>query len=172
MTVVAYDGKSIAADRRSTWDNEPTPHGTTKLRLLRHGKRRFAVAHAGVMGNAYRMLEHVLFGYRTAGVLAPYDRGNAERSALMIVELLPDDCHKVTLVDYDGGETDVTDEPAAIGSGQDYAMGAMHAGADALTAVRIAAKLNTSCGDGETVHQIAALHQLPLSQFASITGES
>ena len=72
MTCVAYDGKSIAADRRRTWDREPTPHGTDKIRLLRQGQRRFAVAHAGVEGQAYRMLTHHLFGHRNAGVLEPY----------------------------------------------------------------------------------------------------
>ena len=67
MTVVAYDGKSIAADRRSTWDGEPVPHGSLKLKLLRHRTRRFIVAHSGFEAQAMRMFDHHLHaGDRTA----------------------------------------------------------------------------------------------------------
>jgi len=40
--------------------------------------------------------------------------------------------------------------PWAIGSGADYALGAMAAGKDARAAVLIAASLDTSTGDGVT----------------------
>jgi hypothetical protein len=171
MTCVAYDGKSIAADRRSTWDREPTPHGTDKIRLLRQGQRRFAVAHAGVEGQAYRMLTHHLFGHRNAGVLEPYAKLGDENATLMVLELLPESCHRVTLIGIDGGETDVTDAPASLGCGGDYAMGAMHAGATAVEAVLIACKLDTRCGDGYTTFQLADLQAMPLSAFKSITGD-
>ena len=170
MTVGAYDGKSIAADRRSTWEREPAPHGTDKIRLLRQGERRFAVAHAGVQAQAYRMLDHFLHGRRIAGVLEPYIMLGDERATLMVLELLPDSCHRTILIGNAGDETDVTDAPATVGCGGDYAMGAMHAGASAVDAVWIACKLDTACGDGITAYSLEDLQTLPLSKFTSITG--
>lgn len=170
MTVVAYDGKSIAADRRSTWEREPTPHGTNKIRLLRHGERRFAVAHAGVQAQAYRMLDHFLHARRVAGVLEPYVMLGDERATLLVLELLPDSCHRTIFIGSIGDETDVTDAPATLGCGGDYAIGAMHAGASAVEAVKIACKLDVYCGDGITSFGIAELQAMPLSKFTSITG--
>lgn len=168
MTVIAYDGKSIAADRLSTWDREPVPNPTNKIRLLRDGSRRFAVAHAGEQAQAYRLLWHYLHGDRIAGVLMPYARIGDEKCSLMVLELLPESCHRCTIIGHAGDETDVTDAKAAIGCGQDYAIGAMYAGADAGAAAQIACQLDTLCGNGITTYTLAYLQSLPVSGFASI----
>lgn len=171
MTTIAYDGKAIASDRRATWDNEPCPHPESKLSLFSFNGRRFIVGRSGFPNQAMRLFNHFLTAQRFGGLTYPYCRIGDERATLLVVELLPDYCHRATLIDTGGGETDVTDCPAAIGSGASYALGAMDAGAAAVRAVEIASRRNVHCGDGCDSFTIAHAHDYQADDFpAFISG--
>lgn len=53
---------------------------------------------------------------------------------------------KIALLDSGGWPMDIKAPFYSLGSGADIALGAMAAGADAVEAVRIAIKYNTTCG--------------------------
>lgn len=133
MTVVAFDGKTLAADRRTLASNSDilcAPR--TKVFITDHG----AIATVGrAKGEAQKaeVLESLSSGKRTG---------------------FADDLEGMTLLRdgsawmfIDGGVVPVI-PPHAMGSGHEVARGAMAAGCDAESAVRITNELVVSCGDG------------------------
>lgn len=144
MSVVCWDGRTLAADKQAT-DCDMRVE-TTKIRLIKSGPfGGEVVAWVGceVDGSA----------------LADWYEQGAE----------PDKWPKAAQVDKESSSRLIvagaagckhfqgTHAPIAIrvtepfrawGSGRDYAMGAMEAGADAREAVRIASKFCITCGGG------------------------
>lgn len=135
MTVIAWDGKRIAADRQVTFGDLRVT--TTKLRRLASGE---VIASTGDQ-ELGRMLE------------AWYERGadpssypkfeNEERARLIVVGedgLSTYGRHPVAVK--------CEDQFIAFGSGRDVAIGALAMGADARRAVEVASQFNTGCGLG------------------------
>jgi len=137
MTVIAWDGAVMAADRRAV---------DSGVELLVSKLRRFDGMLVGISGEAAHAEE--LFAWFAAGAspeaYPPAQREDATWCAVLAVR--PDG----TLLRY--GLTpypiQIANSFAAIGSGRDYALAAMHLGRGARQAVEVACALNTSCGGG------------------------
>lgn len=153
MTTIAYDGRSIAADTLDVVGTETAPFPGVKLypcsipvsigtgvrQCKEDPTQRVIVGTSGCPAHSRRQLNHYVNAPRCLGQpmtsLADVD------GSLIVVHLDVDDgtgkC-AAYLVDRMGTITPITGRLMAIGSGQDYAMGAMAAGKSAPQAVEIA----------------------------------
>lgn len=138
MTVVAYDGNTLAADKLVTFGNERGLRPTKKLVAL-HG-RIYGVA--GASGYLVPLSEWYDAGHSPDSI--PKSEGDL---SMLIVE--PDG--RIFHVHSKAPYPIEVQAPFAIGSGADFAVGAMHAGATAAEAVKIASHVCVSCGGGVDV---------------------
>lgn len=137
MTTIAWDGKTIAADKRSSYHGNPT----SKLHRMKDGSI------CGQSGDKETGLEMIAFLDERGKEPA---RGTEE---LTILRVHPDGSAEMC---HNKGQFFPVNFPFfAIGSGSDYAMGAMAAGATAAEAVEIAARFDKDTGGG--VDSIAVL---------------
>ncbi len=135
MTTIAFDGKTFASDKRQCVGNTPTI--VTKIWPTPKNKRWKAI---GAAGNAYLV-----------NPVVDYIRGVSKKEPDQFDEvgniLLIDKKNKLWIMN--GRQTPVEAPiPFAIGSGGDYAIGAMAAGKTAAEAVAIAATLDVNTGGG------------------------
>ena len=152
MTTIAWDGHTIAADGMGVWGG--TSYNTHKLRLVQRTLRDLWVF--GLAGDAPHC--QALFEYWEGLRLeAPIPTADTGLNALC-VELMTGNCWFAT-------DARLVWTPVrgnfAIGSGAEYALGAMHAGASALLAVKIAGQLDVNTGTwGQyvSVHMPAVLN--------------
>lgn len=137
MTVIAWDGKTLAADRMG--DASGLKRTTTKI-------RRFDGGLFGSSGAASRGAE--MFAWIAAG---------ADPDSVPAFQLVPDDYQTVMVVRNDGTvwlygcsayPFQMEDPFHAIGSGRDFAMAAMYLGHDARAAVAVASQFCSGCGMG------------------------
>lgn len=139
MSVIVWDGKTLAADRLAV--NGNLKRKTSKI--WRHGD--MLIAGAGSAAGIQAMLEWV-----TAG---------AERDKFPKLRDGDDVC--LWVVNKNGSMAKWEDSPFPItyhesqwadGSGRDFAYGALAMGADAVKAVEVACEYDAYCGGGvETV---------------------
>lgn len=165
MTTVAYKGGVLAADRQSDWAG--TRMTAAKISDLG------PVLLAG-SGQTWRINEVVR---QVRALLGEFSKAQAEnptdaRAWVHVAKRFydtqhdkdPDRTPSVLLIErgtgnvlwLNGPRFTTFDFPStcggiAIGSGSEYAMGAMAAGSDAVGAVRIASSLDTSSGGGTDV---------------------
>lgn len=135
MTTIASDGVTIAADGLALLGDEPVRTDTKKIVSLNGRVFGFTGSHR--FQNA--AINWVLAGCKPEDHPAPKDK----EDAWTVAEYFPDfvmayndSCPYPFSYHY----------PFAIGSGQDYASGAMAAGATPEEAVRIAMKFNVRTG--------------------------
>lgn len=137
MTVIAWDGKTLAADRRVSYGDLVATR--TKIRRLESG------AVIACSGDTDKVL--ALEKWYEAGA-NPDEWPQAQRS---------DNWARLVVQDVDGKVYEYNQEPYAIrcedeyfawGSGASFALGAMAMGADAVEAVTAAIKHCSSCGGG------------------------
>lgn len=138
MTVIAWDGKTLAADKRST--NSGNPSTVTKIRRTDNGE---LMAASGDHSVAVALMEW----YAAGADRAKYpDNRNGEycRAYLLVVR------QNGTFIKYEmeSCPLEFEDRFTAMGSGRDYALAAMHLGHDARKAVEVACALDTGCGNG------------------------
>ena len=137
MSVVAFDGRTIAADRQVT-RGDLILRGS-KIQKLGSGD---VVAYTGSLAFGLAMVEWYEKGADPATF--PASQKTEDWSRLIVIpkkgrpfiyETLP-----VKMV--------VHDRRQAWGAGSMFALGAMEMGADAVQAVKIASRLCASCGQG------------------------
>lgn len=136
MTVIAWDGRTLAADRQSTSNN--MKRSTKKIYTVRDGL--VAITGGGCHGHA---LINWFLGDRDVSKWPLY---------------VSDECGFIIHITKQGVWVYAGDKPAfgepilspfiAFGSGRDYAMAAMHLGKSAKEAVKIACLFDTTCGMG------------------------
>lgn len=137
MTCIAWDGKTLAADKRGGTD---LPRTVTKIRRVKSG------ALIGCTGSACGDQELMAWYERGAD---PADfpavhRDNANSSHMIVVEpggairMFMDSPYAATF--EDGFH--------AMGGGRDFAMAAMHLGRSASEAIEVAIALTATCGNG------------------------
>lgn len=139
MTVIAFDGETLAADRRHTTSGDILLEPREKLRKSSLG----AVAACGLVSS--RDADIALLEAVASGV-----RDNLEYDGSAMVMLTSGQCFIVQ-----GKSALWIQKPAALGSGYEVALGAMAAGKTAEEAVHIACQLVVSCGDGVDVYSPA-----------------
>lgn len=136
MTVVAWDGTTLAADRRGTASG--LAFGIQKIWRLDENRL------VGVSGHYARAVEIVEW-LRTGGAAADFPKVDGEQWVGVLV------VHRDGRIEKyeDRGTPWVIQEPYhAIGSGRDYAMATMYLGHEAEEAVRVASALCVDCGNG------------------------
>ncbi len=135
MTTIAWDGATLAADRQSTWGGTPIP--TRKVFKLQAPDGSFILY--GGSGNTIQ--------------LSAFHRWVTGRTVRMPLiddaQFMMIDMHRKVWIAHhnlDWHQMDV--KRWAMGSGADYALGAMEHGACAREAVKVASALDVSTGLG------------------------
>lgn len=138
MTVIAWDGKTLAADRRSVING--TRRTVTKI--SRHPTKPELLGITGCWTAGAEVREWYVRGGGYADF--PASARDADNFArLVVVSAEGVKC-------FEGSPAPVVFEDArtAFGSGSDFALAAMHLDADARQAVAVACALSSECGDG------------------------
>jgi ATP-dependent protease HslVU (ClpYQ) peptidase subunit len=137
VSVIAWDGKTLAADKRCGTE---LPRTVTKIRRTATG------ALIGCTGSACSDME-LMAWYEDGAKVAdfpPTQRNSATSSHLIAIE--PGGVVRM-FMDCPHGRI-YEDGQHAIGSGRDFAMAAMHLGRNAVEAVAVAIALTATCGNG------------------------
>lgn len=137
MTVIAWDGVTLAADRRMC--NGPLIGTITKIRRAPDGSL------IGSAGNADAGQEVMAWYERGADPkeFSDHMRNRDDFAGLLVIR--PDaEVWKYERTPYPMKFSG----PHAIGSGRDFAMAAIHLGHDAAKAVEVACALDCFCGNG------------------------
>lgn len=139
MTCIAWDGKTLAADKRIV--NNGLQRTTTKI-------RRIGDLLCGACGDGATMEE--MFAWVERG-RKPEEypavmRNKDDNSSIMVIE-----SGKFFLYGCSPYPTRYEDNHYAMGSGRDYALAAMHLGKTAKEAVEIASLFEINCGNGVDV---------------------
>jgi ATP-dependent protease HslVU (ClpYQ) peptidase subunit len=155
VTTAVYDGHSMAADGRTTWGTEIARDDSVKVRAISYDGRNFVITHAGREIESYDLLRHWVY-YTRHGRTSPHQtRPAAEvgdgRYGFIIAEIHEDGSHTAYLVSANSDFVDVTGTAQALGSGGDFAKGAMQAGATAREAVKVGIKNDSASGGKITV---------------------
>jgi 20S proteasome alpha/beta subunit len=135
VSVIAWDGTTLAADKRATLGS-----------LIRTTTKIFRVgdalcAYAGSAAGGEEMLAWFRDGAKPESF--PASQRTDEWSGLLVVR-------KGEILKYEQAPYPLRfeDKFIAIGCGRDFAMAAMHLGHDARTAVEVAIALDSGCGNG------------------------
>lgn len=142
MTVVAWDGKTIVADRQVT--NSDLARPTSKLRRLSSGEV--------ISGTGNSQVCIMLMDWYEAG--AKKEDWPAVQQTEDLAVLVVASAEGLKFYDRFPVALSVETEFYAFGAGRDYAMGAMAHGASALEAVQITNRLCVSCGHGADVMEL------------------
>ena len=138
MSIVAYDGRIVAADRQST--NSDTRREVQKIFLIDTEYGKEIVAFVGCMSGGLAMMEWYENGADPS--ILPQSQ-NTDSGAVLSV------FHKDGVDTYENHIPMPINDPFwAWGSGRDIALGAMAHGANAIEAVEIASRFNIDCGMG------------------------
>lgn len=139
MSVIAWDGESVVADRRMS--NGYLKIKTTKLFCEEVDSTTVIVGIVGDYSAGLDMLAWLRRG-RNAGDF-PAAQTTDRNSSLVLFS-------RREAFEYQRSPrpTVILRPPFAWGSGAELALGAMCAGADARAAARIACRFNSGCGDG------------------------
>jgi ATP-dependent protease HslVU (ClpYQ) peptidase subunit len=137
MSVVAWDGKSIAADKQAT--NTGLRFRATKIRRLASGE---VLAWTG--------------GQDSGAIVSKWYEDGADPEKWPDCQKDKEDWARLVVASAAGVvffertpvAIPIEDEFQAWGTGRDYALGAMARGATAREAVEIAMRFDTSCGLG------------------------
>lgn len=168
MTTIAYSPahRALAADSQATFHTTPVKLTRQKIIPIRRGDRRMLVCLSGTPEHAVTLIENYLDGTRYLGLRSAPAGASDCQATVMIVELFDTD-HVVYHVNTHGNETDVTNMPWAIGSGCDYAIGAMAHGARPEEAIDIAARFDIYTGGPIQFESLDAWKSRPADMFHS-----
>lgn len=134
MTVIAFDGKIIAADKQAT--NNGLRHICNKLEKIKGGY----IAIAGTDNKSLPMVEW----YKKGCKIKDFPPQIKDEFGLIIV------FKNGEVYQYENAPYPIkrTDKIMAWGCGRDYAIGAMAAGKNAIDAVKITSDHSVDCGLG------------------------
>jgi ATP-dependent protease HslVU (ClpYQ) peptidase subunit len=142
VTCIAWDGEVLAGDRMCTVGGTPIPASAPKVHRMRapNGK----VALVGFSGSSAFQAGYL--NWMRGGEEPQHKPGEDMKWAIMLVEWP----RWVWYRSDSANRWDLFGAMSywAIGSGCDYALGAMEHGASAREAVRIASRLDNQCGMG------------------------
>ena len=141
MSVIAWDGKTLAADRQGS-------DGNKNLRLTKiwkHGEQLL-----GGTGNA-ALIQELLEWVKAGADPEKYpEKQKAEPSSFFII-------NETGIWSYEGSPVPLKFENdfLAFGSGRDFALAALYLGKDAREAVEVACQFDLHCGNGIDVLTLA-----------------
>lgn len=137
MTVIAWDGHTLAGDRQRTHGG--TPVAATKVFKIQAPDGRLFLVGAAGRADCTQMFVAWLRGGEK-----PLMPSNVDDFGALVVDVK----RRVWNIHDTLFYVHCSAKQWAIGSGANYALGAMAAGATAAQAVRIASKLDVHCGLG------------------------
>ncbi|AXE37131.1 hypothetical protein [Chromobacterium phragmitis] len=150
MTAIAFDGKTMAADGRSTADDIIITDEAVKLHRIETNRWSQRPAIVGLSGKA------------TAGsAVLSWLRGEGHPDASRDWCALIWDGETARTVTADCLTPEIWPGPIAIGSGKLPALAAMRAGADAEKAVAVAITMDVYCGGQIHTMQLDVSEQVP-----------
>lgn len=139
MSVIAWDGKTLAADKRACY-------GTTILtttKIFRVGDCLVGYTGDAVFG------EQMLAWIRAGANVEDFPAAQRDKDDWCgVLVITPEG--KVSRYERTPNPMTYEDEFFAAGSGGDFALAAMHLGKTAREAVELACKLDSGCGNGVT----------------------
>ena len=134
MTVIAFDGKTMAADRQGEYY-------ATKA-----NRKKISRIDAMLVGGAgeTRATLAIIEWLKAGGIVSDFPKLNTDDRPSVLA------ARRGEILLYDNGPypTRLANEFFAIGSGCDAAMAAMFLGFDAVRAVEVACEICTGCGGG------------------------
>lgn len=134
MTVIAWDGRTLAADKRANYNG----HARTVTKIFRLDAHRL-VAFAGDAANACALVEWLRDPDRKAADFPKHDHTHA----YVVHSDGTTECYE-----GDAYPVPITERYFAGGAGRDYALAALYLGCDARRAVEVACALDIYCGNG------------------------
>lgn len=137
MTVIAWDGKTLAADKRATLAGYG---GGTVTKI--HRVNGSLCAFSGSLDTAVEMLEW----FRAGADATKYPKRQADENDATFMVITPD--RAVMVYERSPHPLRFEEGARAMGSGRDYALAAMYLGYPASTAVEVASALDVNCGNG------------------------
>lgn len=137
MTVVIWDGKTLAADKQAT--NAGLKRRVTKLRRIRGHL-------CGVAGD-FDYAEEIFAWFEKGADPATYPDFQKGDNWVSFLVISPD--RRILKYERSPHPIDFTEANYyAMGSGRDFAMAAVYLGFDAATGVEVASVFESSCGLG------------------------
>jgi 20S proteasome alpha/beta subunit len=137
MTVIVWDGRTLAADKRASCNG--IVRTTTKIFRVRD----MLVGLAGDADYSRAMLQWVIAGMNEDR-FPEHQKTSADYVSVLVItksrEILKFERTPYPIV--------FEDKVFAMGSGRDFALAALHLGCDARRAVEVACALDVSCGNG------------------------
>lgn len=137
MTVIAWDGKTLAADKQATISG--LARKVTKVRRI--NGRLFAVS--GDWDRGQMMYDWAERGMKREEY-PEFQKSDENWVGMVMI----DEQGKAWKFERAPLPYLIEDPTFAMGSGRDYAYAAMHMGADAVEAVRVASLFESGCGLG------------------------
>lgn len=144
MTVIAWDGRTIAADKRATCAG--VHFTTTKLRRLASGE---ILAWTGDQDAGMAVAEW----YANGAHVADWPASQKDKEAWSRLIVVRKD--GVRFYERQPVAVKIEDGFCAWGSGRDFALAAMSLGQSAREAVQVACRFATDCGNGVDVMEVA-----------------
>jgi ATP-dependent protease HslVU (ClpYQ) peptidase subunit len=143
LTVIAWDGTSLCADKRAL--NGTAINTTTKVHRVHTGDAQYLAAFSGSAAMGEEMLEWFRQGGESSAFPAARRQAIGELWAALIVVAQSGRIYR-----YEDTPFPICFEQKqyAAGSGADFARMAMHLGTTAKRAVELTAELDSSCGNG------------------------
>ena len=134
MTVICWDGRTLAADKRAT----SVGLARTVTKIQRHGDVLLA------MTGDWDVAAEIREWFKAGAVPRDFPEKAREDNASLIV------VGRGSLAVYSTGPfpIPIESEKAAFGSGRDFAEAAMYLGCSAVEAVSVACHFQTDCGNG------------------------
>lgn len=134
MTTIAWDGETLAGDKQATCGN--TAYPTTKVFKVKVKGKKFLVGFSGDLADGQAFVKFVKRGFK--------DKPEFKNFTGIVVN----QDGSIARYDQDPNYCVMHLESYAIGSGCDYALGAIAFGATAVEAVLIATDLDIHTGLG------------------------
>lgn len=146
MTVIAWDGITLAADRRGVMSGLPTL--TNKIHLI---TANIVFAGCGDRYQALAAVDYLKKFYSKTDRATLIPPTGLDDFCGLIVEAVPLN-HSVhfntRVIQSQMVEAPLLEKQIAFGSGRDFALAAMHLNQPAFDAVEIATKFDNCCGNG------------------------
>lgn len=146
MTTIAYDGKRLAADTQATTPaGGVCPADIRKLHYITHDGHHAVVGVCGTLAHLGDLARAFLDGV----TLTPCRDAHG-----IVIVLLDGGTHRAFVMDGHASGLEITGKAYAVGSGGDYALGAMLMGAGAERAVKVACSVDPGSGGDVQVMEL------------------
>jgi hypothetical protein len=146
MSVIAWDGKTLAADCQGT--NQGLRRRVSKIERLEDGTVLGWVGSEDTGGAQLRW-------YKAGADINAWPASQTKEDWSVLVVVRPD--RTVTMYEQYNVPLPVLEPFWAWGSGRDFAIGALAMGADAREAVEVAIQFNIDCGFGVEAYDMIPL---------------